>query len=115
MPAKPTVSKTATKSMPAVATPAKKTAKTSVAEPIPARAEPAKTVKLSRSSGANTAQVTRRRTTDTRISAPLADRDRLIAEAAYYRAEARGFSAGDDQSDWFSAAQEVDAAYRFEA
>ena len=33
----------------------------------------------------------------------------MIAEAAYYRAERRGFAAGDEIGDWLSAEQEVDA------
>ena len=32
-----------------------------------------------------------------------------IAEAAYYRAERRGFCGGDDTADWFAAEAEVDA------
>jgi hypothetical protein len=37
-------------------------------------------------------------------------RDRLIAEAAYYRAEHRGFVDGDPLQDWLEAEREVDAA-----
>jgi hypothetical protein len=33
----------------------------------------------------------------------------MIAEAAYYRAERRGFTAGDEMADWLLAEQEVDA------
>jgi hypothetical protein len=33
----------------------------------------------------------------------------MIAEAAYYRAERRGFATGDEIADWLSAEQEVDA------
>lgn len=32
-----------------------------------------------------------------------------IAEAAYYRAEQRGFSGGDEASDWLAAEAQVDA------
>jgi len=36
-------------------------------------------------------------------------RHTLIAEVAYRRAEARGFTPGDDWQDWFVAEREVDA------
>jgi hypothetical protein len=34
----------------------------------------------------------------------------LIAEAAYFRAEKRGFAHGREDEDWLAAEQEVDAA-----
>jgi hypothetical protein len=34
----------------------------------------------------------------------------LIAQAAYYRAERRGFEAGHDAEDWLAAESEVDTA-----
>lgn len=37
-----------------------------------------------------------------------AERARLVAEAAYLRAERRGFSGGDPQQDWLEAEAEVD-------
>jgi hypothetical protein len=37
------------------------------------------------------------------------ERDRLIAEAAYLRAEKRGFGSGDAVEDWLHAEAEVDA------
>lgn len=36
-------------------------------------------------------------------------RRHMIAEAAYLRAESRGFSPGDPVDDWLTAEQEVDA------
>lgn len=36
-------------------------------------------------------------------------RHHLIAEAAYLRAEARGFAPGDPVHDWLAAEQEIDA------
>jgi hypothetical protein len=36
------------------------------------------------------------------------DRQQLIAEAAYYIAERRGFSPGNELEDWLQAEQEVD-------
>jgi len=35
-------------------------------------------------------------------------RNRMVAEAAYYRAEARGFSDGYELEDWLDAEAEVD-------
>jgi hypothetical protein len=37
-----------------------------------------------------------------------AHRSRLISEAAYYRAEARGFSAAGILDDWLAAEREID-------
>jgi hypothetical protein len=37
------------------------------------------------------------------------DRYRMIAEAAYYRAEQRGFTPGSELDDWLAAEIEVDA------
>ena len=34
----------------------------------------------------------------------------MIAEAAFYRAENRGFAGGDPRADWISAEAEIDAA-----
>lgn len=31
----------------------------------------------------------------------------MVAEAAYYKAEKRGFAPGDDQEDWLEAEQEI--------
>jgi hypothetical protein len=33
----------------------------------------------------------------------------MISEAAYFRAEQRGFMAGDDLADWLAAESDVDA------
>ena len=37
------------------------------------------------------------------------DRYRMIAEAAYFRAEQRGFVAGSEVDDWLAAEMEIDA------
>ncbi len=39
---------------------------------------------------------------------PPEDRARMIAEAAYYRAEHRGFQVGSLENDWFEAEKEVE-------
>lgn len=39
----------------------------------------------------------------------LPDRERMIAEAAYFRAERRGFSGGDPLTDWLEAEAEITA------
>jgi hypothetical protein len=36
------------------------------------------------------------------------DRSRMIAEAAYYRAERRGFEPGHELEDWLAAEVEID-------
>ena len=40
---------------------------------------------------------------------PREQRERMIAEAAYYRAEQRGFAPGDPVVDWLEAESEIDA------
>jgi len=37
---------------------------------------------------------------------------RMVADAAYYIAEKRGFVGGDPAADWYQAEQQVDAALR---
>lgn len=39
------------------------------------------------------------------------DRYRMIAEAAYFRAESRGFEHGSDLDDWLSAEVEIDELF----
>ncbi len=36
------------------------------------------------------------------------EREAMIAEAAYYRAEARGFETGHELEDWLAAEREID-------
>jgi len=43
----------------------------------------------------------------TRRSSHSEDRQRQIAEAAYYRAELRGFTPGFDLADWFAAERDL--------
>jgi hypothetical protein len=38
---------------------------------------------------------------------PLGGRQRMIEEAAYYRAERRGFAPGDELHDWLEAENEI--------
>ena len=43
------------------------------------------------------------------------ERRQLIAEAAYLRAESRGFAAGGEAEDWLLAEQEIDSRLRVSA
>jgi len=43
------------------------------------------------------------------------NRDEMIAVAAYFRAEQRGFAPGDPQADWLAAAAEIDRLLAMEA
>ncbi len=45
---------------------------------------------------------------DTKSMVTPEERQRMIAEAAYLRAERRGFSGGDPTNDWLSAEAEID-------
>lgn len=54
----------------------------------------------------------RARTSSSADSSPSGDasrREQMIADAAYFRAEQRGFAPGDEMSDWFQAEADVDA------
>lgn len=42
------------------------------------------------------------------VAAPADERSRMVAEAAYYRAQRRGFAPGSQLEDWLSAEAEVD-------
>ena len=57
---------------------------------------------------ATPAKVVRKRATATTINAE--DRQRLIAEAAYLRAEQRDFVGGDPVTDWLEAEADVNAS-----
>jgi hypothetical protein len=37
-------------------------------------------------------------------------RHELVAQAAYFRAQRRGFAPGQEQEDWYAAEAEIDAA-----
>ena len=55
---------------------------------------------------------TKELTQPTRAAAPLVSADQrraMIAECAYFRAAARGFSGGDPVADWLASECEVDA------
>ena len=86
---------------------AKNTPKTPVAkaETIPVAAKPL----------GNTAPAAAKAPTKTPASAPAkgtlspAERMKMIAEAAYFLAQKRGFTGGDQLSDWVAAEQQVDA------
>jgi hypothetical protein len=43
------------------------------------------------------------------------ERRRMIAEAAYHRAQRRGFTGGNEISDWLAAEAEVDFALSFQS
>jgi hypothetical protein len=49
------------------------------------------------------------------LYAAVGPRDRLIAEAAYYLAQSRGFVPGYEVDDWLAAEREVDSRLASEA
>ncbi|MFO1401843.1 MAG: DUF2934 domain-containing protein [Steroidobacteraceae bacterium] len=64
---------------------------------------------------AHAMQATARRTRRAEVAVPeetravqAHEREAMIAEAAYYRAEARGFEAGHELEDWLAAECEID-------
>lgn len=44
----------------------------------------------------------------TRIDIPVLSREHMVAEAAYYRAERRGFTPGGELQDWLDAVDEIE-------
>jgi len=44
---------------------------------------------------------------DTSMVQSDSERDQMIATAAYFRAEKRGFTPDDDQADWFESENEI--------
>lgn len=59
-----------------------------------------------------TAAAGTRGVTATATGRPSADDiQRMIQEAAYYRAERRGFGCGDDVNDWLEAEAEINARF----
>jgi len=45
---------------------------------------------------------------DTKSAVTAEERQKMIAEAAYLRAESRGFAGGDPAADWLAAEAEID-------
>lgn len=81
----------------------------------PAKAQ-AKTVKIAKPPSGNQAVVTRKTKVAAAEGAPVlpsAERARLVAESAYYIAEARGFAPGNEHEDWLEAERQIDSRYRF--
>lgn len=60
-----------------------------------------------RSSAAN--RQTNKKSVEPAPCISLEERFQMISEAAYFRAEQRGFLVGDDLADWLAAETEVDA------
>ena len=93
--------------------PASRKAKASVAEdraakrPASVQASPAPP-KLGAKSGVSKGTSTAKKPESASIVTPGVDRMRMVAEAAYYRAERRGFVGGWEQQDWLEAEAEID-------
>ncbi len=75
---------------------------------MPADRTPAKVIIRKRAPRKTAAAAARSATPFTRFVGPE-KRAALIAEAAYYRAEKRGFAPGSEREDWLAAEAEVDA------
>jgi hypothetical protein len=57
---------------------------------------------------ADTAELDEPQSVADRSDANPEERHRRIAEAAYYRAERRGFTPGYEEEDWIAAEREID-------
>ena len=72
------------------------------------RTKPAGKTKKARTTRATSRRRVGSHTDKVTLSAEL--REEMIREAAYYRAEKRGFQGGDPLADWLSSEEEVNAA-----
>ena len=63
--------------------------------------------KTSKKASTHTSKV--HHTSSTRLNISAEERWRMVANTAYHKAEARGFTPGDEAKDWFEAEKEVDA------
>lgn len=73
-----------------------------------AKTNTTKTTKITRKSvGAAATKAPGTTATKPRSRAPQVSREHMIAEAAYYRAEKRGFAGGDQMRDWLDAEAEI--------
>jgi len=73
----------------------------------------AATTRSSTTKSASAAKASEKPAAKTAAKQPVTplERWRMIAEAAYYRAEKRGFFGGNPMEDWEAAEQEIDAKY----
>jgi hypothetical protein len=76
-------------------------------EPVVAATSPAARKTQERKTAATPVKTVRKRAAATTVSAE--ERQRMIAEAAYLRAELRNFVGGDPVSDWLEAEADVNA------
>jgi len=76
--------------------------------PRPARREPRKSPRARRAT--ETSETSAATTTTTPSLLEPERRRHMIAEAAYYRAQRRGFAPGFEVEDWLAAEAEIDTA-----
>ncbi|MEW6488253.1 MAG: DUF2934 domain-containing protein [Thermodesulfobacteriota bacterium] len=77
----------------------------------PAKTSPAQRVRKAATPRARKAQAPAASTGGTHAL----DRERMIRQAAYYRAERRGFLGGSPEQDWLEAEAEVDQSLAMQA
>lgn len=82
-------------------------------EPTPPSVEKKSSPAVAKTSGAKKKSARRSAPPRNEISEDM--RRSMIAQAAYLRAERRGFTGGDEVEDWLAAEAEVDALLRAES
>jgi len=90
----------------------KSTRKATSTTPPATKASKTRATKTARATGTGrAAPTTGPKSAEPRITASLStdERHRMIAEAAYYRAQRRGFAGGNSHQDWLDAEAKVDA------
>lgn len=82
--------------------------KKSAAKPADAKSATAPAAKSTAAPAAKSAATPATKSAAKTVLTP-AERMKMIAEAAYYLAEKRGFNGGNELSDWVAAEKQVDA------
>ena len=98
-----------------IATPGKKASRKTAAgrtKDVKGKSVPNKEVLAAPSAVAPKAKTVRKRASADSSRVTAEERRKMIAAAAYYKAQARGFEPGNEEEDWLLAEREVDTTLR---
>ena len=99
----------------AIATPGKKASRKTAAgrtKDVKGKSVPNQDVLAAPSAVAPKAKTVRKRASADSSGVTAEERRKMIAAAAYYKAQARGFEPGNEEEDWLLAEREVDTTLR---
>ena len=98
-----------------IATPGKKASRKTAAgrtKDVKGKSVPNQDVLAAPSAVAPRAKTVRKRASADSSGVTAEERRKMIAAAAYYKAQARGFEPGNEEEDWLLAEREVDTTLR---